>query len=229
MQNAIKRMLIAEDTDARFAVVDGYVGKSEFSVKRTCSGSETYTALRDGNFDVAVLDLHLKDMMSGQDVIKSIRRIKPYLPIVAMTDEAGDPAVEECLSLGANDCLVAPFSERTFMARIRKAVWHCSFMKSEFFLEWGEIRMDLKQRTAAYRGRAFALNDKEFALLQPLLKKEGGVVASDELEMAAWGNVNHMSIRLEKTLSVLRRKFEAAGAPKGVIENRRGVGYAITV
>ncbi len=222
-------MLIAEDTDVRYNYVHGCVDKAEFAVTRSWRGRDAFARLKRGHYDIAVLDLHLQDNMSGQDVIKSIRRIKPHLPIVAMTDEAGDPAIEECLSIGANDCLVAPFSERTFRARVAKAIWHCGFMKSADFLEWGDIRMDLKRRTAAYRGREFVLNDKELALLQLLLKKEGGVVPSDELEMAAWGNVNHISIRLEKTVSILRKKFEEKGTSHDVIENRRGVGYALTV
>lgn len=222
-------MLVAEDTDARYNIVYGCVDKAEFAVTRTYRGRDAFAKLRNCRYDVAVLDLHLRDNMSGQDVIRSIRRIKPHMPIVAMTDESGDPAIEECLSLGANDCLVAPFSARTFRARISKAIWHCGFMKSADFLEWGDVRMDVKRRTAAYRGREFPLNDKEFALLQPLLKKEGGVVPSDELEMAAWGSVNHISIRLEKTVSLLRKKFVENGAPNDIIENRRGVGYALTV
>ena len=229
MSELKKRMLVAEDKNERFNLVEGFVDKAVFTVTRTFRGSETYDKLKNEDFDIAVLDLHLMDSMSGQDVIRAIRRLKPQLPIVAMTDESGDPAVAECLTLGANDCLVAPFSRGTFMARVKTAIWHCSFMGGESVIEWGDVSMDLEKRTASYCGQSFPLSDKEYALLQPLIRKQGGVIPSDELERIGWGSVNHMSVRLEHALSKLRQKFVKCNAPQDIIDNHKGVGYALTV
>ena len=229
MSELKKRMLVAEDKNERFNLVEGFVDKAVFTVTRTFRGSETYDKLKNEDFDIAVLDLHLMDSMSGQDVIRAIRRLKPQLPIVAMTDESGAPAVAECLALGANDCLVAPFSRGTFMARVKTAIWHCSFMGGESVIEWGDVSMDLEKRTASYCGQSFPLSDKEYALLQPLIRKQGGVIPSDELERIGWGSVNHMSVRLEHALSKLRQKFVKCNAPQDIIDNHKGVGYALTV
>lgn len=229
MSELKKRMLVAEDKNERFNLVEGFVDKAVFTVTRTFRGSETYDKLKNEDFDIAVLDLHLMDSMSGQDVIRAIRRLKPQLPIVAMTDESGDPAVAECLALGANDCLVAPFSRGTFMARVKTAIWHCSFMGGESVIEWGDVSMDLEKRTASYCGQSFPLSDKEYALLQPLIRKQGGVIPSNELERIGWGSVNHMSVRLEHALSKLRQKFVKCNAPQDIIDNHKGVGYALTV
>ncbi len=227
MKSNTLKMLVAEDRLDRFTLVDKCIDKSKFTVTRTTSGSETFNALKDGDYDIALLDLHLSDKMSGQAVIEAIHRIKPNLPIVAMTNESGDPVVAECLALGAEDFLMAPFSESTFRARIQKALYHANSRKVNEPLRYGPVAIDPPRHKGSYNGQEFTIAGNQIPVLQMLVGHQGSVVASADLEKAGWGSVIHASTRLNHVITKLRKKMTALGAPEEVINNHKGVGYAI--
>ncbi len=221
------RILMAEDNDRRYELVCEFIDTSRFSVDRTRSGKSAYQELVGNEYDLAVLDLHLSDGISGQDVIKAVRPLKPTLPIVAVSNESGDPAVAECLALDADDVLIAPFSKSTFVARIERAMRHCATMRHDEPLEFGAIRLDPVKRSATYCGKKLDLNGKEFTILKKLLENRGRTAPSDELEKAAWGDVIHQSTRLAHVIAALRVKLQSLGAPRNIITNFKGVGYSI--
>ncbi len=229
MENYKKRMLIAEDKDDRFAKISGLVNHNEFCVTRTYKGQETYETLSENDFDIAIIDLHLLDKMTGQDVIRAIRRIKPNLPIIAMTALDGERVVEECLELGADDCITESFLPGTFRARLRTVMRHCRNNRNdEEVLEYAGISMDLKRRVVTFFGQTFQLTNIEFCFLKLLLASRGTFVSAERLELAAWGDLDPLTLRLEKHISLLRGKFKKIHK-QNVIKNRREVGYAIKV
>jgi len=225
------KVLVAEDTSRDFATIRDYLLSLKledccFEVVRTSDGRDALSRMREEEFDLVVLDVCLPNM-DGRAILKRIRRKKPFLPIVAVSSYHGDIGEADTLNAGADDFISKPFSERTFQARIKKALWHGSLASMDKELTWGHVRMNIDTRTATYRGERLILTEFEFNILLQLVRAEGKIVEANELERAAWGNVERFSMRLANKIKTLRNKFEVIGAPRDIIDTNRGMGYVL--
>jgi DNA-binding response OmpR family regulator len=182
--------------------------------------------MRDDDFSLVVLDVCLP-RMDGRAILKSIRRQKPFLPIIAVSSFQGDMGEAETLNAGADDFLSKPFSEGTFHARVKKALWHGSLATMDKESAWGHVRMNVDTRSTTYRGKRMELSEFEFNILLLLVQAQGRVVEANALERAAWGDVERFSMRLANKIKTLRNKFEALGAPRDIIDTNRGMGYVL--
>ena len=225
------RVLVAEDSADDFETVRSYLESMktdgfQFDIVRTNDGREALSMMRNEDFALVILDVCLP-RKDGRAILKSIRRQKPFLPVVAISSFQGDAGEAETLNLGADDFLSKPFSRRTFQARIKKAIWHGSFTTMERSFSWGNVCMTIDTRTAEYRGAPLDLSDYEFNILLALVQARGRIVGADALEKSAWGDVERFSMRLANKIKTLRNKFEAFGAPREIIDTNRGMGYVL--
>jgi len=225
------KVLVAEDTTSEFDTIQSYlmslqVEGSNVEVIRTSDGRETLSRMRDEDFALVILDIHLP-RLDGRAILKRIRRQKPFLPIVAVSSFQGDVGEAETLNAGADDFLSKPFSERTFHARVKKALWHGSLATMDKESVWGHVKMNIDTRSATYRDKRLELTEFEFNILLQLVQAQGHIVDANTLERAAWGDVERFSMRLANKIKTLRNKFEAVGAPREIIDTNRGMGYVL--
>ena len=225
------KVLVAEDTTSEFDTIQSYlmslqVEGSNVEVIRTSDGRETLSRMRDEDFALVILDIHLP-RLDGRAILKRIRRQKPFLPIVAVSSFQGDVGEAETLNAGADDFLSKPFSERTFHARVKKALWHGSLATMDKESVWGHVKMNIDTRSATYRDKRLELSEFEFNILLQLVQAQGHIVDANTLERAAWGDVERFSMRLANKIKTLRNKFEAVGAPREIIDTNRGMGYVL--
>jgi len=225
------KVLVAEDTTSDFTTIRDYllsmqVEGCRVEVVRTSDGREALSRMRDEDFALVILDICLP-RLDGRAVLKSIRRQKPFLPIVAVSSFQGDAGEADTLNAGADDFLSKPFSERTFHARVKKALWHGSLATMDKESAWGHVRMNIDTRSASYRGERLDLSEFEFNILLQLVRAQGRIVEANALERAAWGDVERFSMRLANKIKTLRNKFEALGAPRDIIDTNRGMGYVL--
>ena len=82
------------------------------------TGREGISAIRTGDFDLAILDLGLPDI-DGLDVLKQVKDIKKTLPVLILTARDGIENKVKGLDLGADDYLAKPFSIEELLARLR--------------------------------------------------------------------------------------------------------------
>lgn len=231
--NAMKtlKVLVAEDTASEFATIRDYlmslhVEGCKVEVVRTNDGQKAFSLMRDEDFALVILDVCLPHM-DGHAILKSIRRQKPFLPIVAVSSFQGDIGEADTLNEGADDFLSKPFSERTFHARVKKALWHGRLATIDKESSWGHVRMNVDTRSATYRGVHLDLSELEFNILLQLVRAQGQVVEANALERTTWGDVERFSMRLANKIKTLRNKFEALGAPRDIIDTNRGMGYVL--
>ena len=195
-------------------------------VEREAFGDLALEKILNSEYDIVILDIELPKK-NGREILREVRKSKPYLPIIAVSAFAGVHGEAECLNLGADDYIEKRFNKDTFQARVRRAMWHGSVANQNKVLSWGSINVNVNTRTVRYRRTKMDLSEKEFNILLPLVKAQGRIVDADVLEKAAWGDVNRMSIRLELKIKALRDKFSALGAPRDIIDANRGMGYVL--
>ena len=225
------KILVAEDNTSDFDAIKSYlmslnIEGCKVEVIRTSDGQEALSHMRNEDFALVILDISLP-RMDGRAILKRISRQKPFLPIVAVSSFHGDAGEAETLNAGADDFLSKPFSERTFLARVKKALWHGSLVTMDKESAWGHVNMNINTRSASYRDKHLELTEFEFNILLQLVQAQGHIVEANTLERATWGDVERFSMRLANKIKTLRNKFEAVGAPREIIDANRGMGYAL--
>ena len=221
-----KRALVAEDNDGHYKAFEEFLVEMGLEVEREAFGDMALEKILNSEYDIVILDIELPKK-NGLEIIREVRKSKPYLPIIAVSAFAGVHGEAECLNLGADDYIEKRFNKDTFQARVRRALWHGSVANQDKVLSWGGINVNVNTRTVRYRKTKLDLSEKEFNILLPLVKAQGRIVDPDILEKAAWGDINRTSIRLALKIKALRDKFSALGAPRDIIDSNRGMGYVL--
>ena len=221
-----KRALVAEDNDGHYKAFKEFLVEMGLEVEREAFGDMALKKILNSEYDVVILDIELPKK-NGLEIIREVRKSKPYLPIIAVSAFAGVHGEAECLNLGADDYIEKRFNKDTFQARVRRAMWHGSVANQDKVLSWGGINVNVNTRTVRYRKTKMDLSEKEFNILLPLIKAQGRIVDPDILEKAAWDDINRTSIRLALKIKALRDKFSALGAPRDIIDSNRGMGYVL--
>jgi two-component system OmpR family response regulator len=174
--------------------------------------------------DAVVLDVGLPDR-SGFDVARTLRKKGSQVPILMLTarDSVGDRV--EGLDAGADDYLVKPFAYEELLARLRALGRRPPTRKSPM-LKAGPIELDETTRRVAVSGKSVDLSQREFSILECLLRRPGQVLSRDQLLDYAWPyGVALTPNTVEAYIHLLREKLGSDGAER--VETVRGVGYRL--
>ncbi|WP_315918239.1 response regulator transcription factor [Mesorhizobium sp. SP-1A] len=187
-------------------VRDGHLGEEAASV---------------GGHALVLLDIGLPGR-SGLEILRSLRAAGDRRPILLITarDELDDRVAG--LDLGADDYLVKPFEVKELLARMR-AVLRRHGGQAVSTLNTSEVELDLSSHEVKYRGKGEVLPAREFALIQALLERPGGILSRAQLEerLYGWGEEVE-SNAVDVLIHYVRRKFD-----KDIIRNVRGAGWMI--
>jgi len=175
-------------------------------------------------YDVILLDWMLPGL-NGIEICRSIRRENEIIPIIFLTaKDTVDDAVFG-LEAGANDYIRKPFSFEELLARIRVLMRSHQQVNGEF--EAGDISMDVEKHVVSKEGKPIDLTQKEFALLEYLLRNKGKVCRRTRIIEKIWDiHFEHDSSVIDVYINALRRKLDTPGTPS-LITTVRGVGYKI--
>src|ERR1700730_10899670 len=135
-------------------------------------------------YDAVILDV----MLPGIDGFETCRRLRAqevWAPILMLTarDRVHDRVAG--LDSGADDYLTKPFSFRELLARLR-AVARRGTPDRPTVLEVGDLYLDPAARRV-WRGKSeIDLSQKEFALLEALMRRSGEVLSRLDLLECGW-------------------------------------------
>ncbi len=179
--------------------------------------------------DVAILDLGLPDA-DGIDFIRNVRAFSA-LPILVLSARTEETAKVAALDAGADDYLTKPFGVAELTARLR-AMLRRGARTSENespVVEFGDVTVDLANRSVRRAGAAVHLTPVEFRLLAQLVAHPGKVLTHRLLLREVWGpsHVEH-SHYLRIYMAHLRQKLEPDPARPRHLLTETGVGYRFT-
>jgi len=172
-----------------------------------------------------VLDRRLPDG-DGLDVCRRARKAGFANSILVLTARDDPESTVEGLSEGADDYLGKPFDIAVLAARAR-ALLRRNERRSPREMKCGNLKLDPGRRLAWRDGRELELTAREFAILEALLNRPGGVTSREEILEEAWGEREEpMSNTIDVLIGRLRRKLDTPGQPTR-IEAVRGMGYRL--
>ncbi|TVR13310.1 MAG: DNA-binding response regulator [Planctomycetota bacterium] len=219
------RVLIVEDyLPLRQSLVQGLRDQG-YAVDATGDGEEAWWYLRDGHYDVVILDRMLPGY-DGLTIIKRAREADLTTPILMLT--ACDTVEDRVAGLdaGADDYLVKPFAVPELLARLRRLLRrHLGSADSR--IQHGRLLVDVAAKRVTWDGQEVVLTAREFQLLEILIGRRGQVVSREQLWEHCYDFASEtVSNVLEVLIGRLRRKLSAVGCTD-LITTRRGMGYEI--
>ncbi len=217
-------VLVVED-DADIAdVLRRSLRNEGYDVRTAADGLAALDAAAGFVPDLVVLDLGLP----GIDGIEVCRRLRQEgdVPILMLTARAETEDRVAGLDSGADDYLAKPFERSELLARIR-ALLRRRPPRGAASLEIADLALNPATREVTRGGRQVELTNREFELLEYLLRNERLVVSRQQLLDEVWGyDPMAATNTIDVFISNLRRKLEAGGEPR-LLHTKRGAGYVL--
>ena len=218
------RVLIVEDDAAIGEVLQRSLQLEGYEVALAPDGVAALERAYDFEPDAVILDLGLP-RLDGIDVAKRIRKDSD-VPILMLTAREGLESRVAGLDAGADDYLVKPFERQELLARVRAMLRRTPPRGSEW-LKVADLRLSPAQHQVFRDEREIDLTQREFELLEYLMRNERLVVTRDTLLEDVWGYVSPGETNtVDVFVSNLRRKLEADGEPR-LLHTVRGAGYVL--
>jgi two-component system phosphate regulon response regulator PhoB len=221
------RILVADGDEHASSVVRSHLESAGFEVISAASAEEAVGKVRGMNPALVIFDTMIPGM-SGTDFLRTLRSTPATcnIPIVALSERAGEIDRIVGLELGADDYVSKPFSARELTLRVKAILSRCPAAppKPERF-RMGRLMLDLPNHEFSIDGVPVSLTALEFRLLLTLLREGGRVVSREQLIEQAWGPDSEVSQRTVDTQ--LRRLRVKLGAAAEQIQTVRGFGYRL--
>ncbi len=90
-------------------------------------------AIRDGTYDLILLDMKLPDS-DGMEILKEIHETKPNLPVIVMTGYSTVQNAVDAMKLGAFDYLAKPFTDEALMLVVGRAIEKKRIVEENLYL-----------------------------------------------------------------------------------------------
>jgi DNA-binding response OmpR family regulator len=218
MRHMAGTIMVVEDERNIGALVRTYLEREGFEVLWLRNGEDALAELHLHPIALVVLDIGLP----GLDGFEVCRRIGGRVPVILLTarDEEADRVAG--LELGADDYVVKPFSPRELTARVKAVLRRAQGPRAQDAVSLGSVTLERSGRVVRVDGREVELTQREFDLLEYLMRHAGQVISKDTLLESVWGFLAPGETRtVEVHVAQLRKKL---GEP-GLIRTVRGVGY----
>src|ERR1700759_931088 len=226
MADRSPRVLVVEDDREIAQVLQRSLRLEGYDVTTSEDGETALTDARAFVPDLVVLDLGLPKI-DGMEVARRLRA-DDDVPILMLPARDAVEARVEGLDSGADDYLVKPFERQELLARLR-ALLRRRPPRGQATLTAGDLKLNPDTHEVARSGRRIDLTQREFELLEYLMRNERIVISRQRLLDEVWGyDPFSMTNTIEVFVSNLRRKLEAGGEPR-LLHTIRGAGYVLRV
>ena len=115
------KLLFVDDEKGFVHVLSNRLSKRGIDVYKTYSGTEGIRALREQDFDVALLDLKMEDM-DGIEVLKIFKKMYPQMAVIMLTGHGSEMAAREGIEYGAFDYLTKPCELEELLEKVHDAI-----------------------------------------------------------------------------------------------------------
>lgn len=217
------KILVVEDNKKLLQTIVKEL-KKHFEVESCEDGEEALYMIKQGIYDLVVLDLMLPSL-GGIDILKNIRNNHIDIPVLILTAKESLDEKVEAFSIGANDYLTKPFYMEELVARIYAMLRTTGKLQTKNTLDFYDLHLDLSKRRVFYKNEEIELQNKQFNLLEYFLLNKGTILLKEQIYDRIWGMESDATIEIvEVYISNLRKILSKFGYDK-CIKTKRKVGY----
>ena len=220
------RVLLVEDETAIANFIAEGLEEEGFATDVAHNGKEGLRLALDNlpEYDLILLDWMLPGA-SGIEICRAIRKENKDIPVIFLTAKDTVDDVVFGLESGANDYLRKPFAFEELLARMR--VLLRSTTGEQTIFRHADIELNLETHRVSKAGQSVVLTQKEFALLELLLRNKGKVCRRTRIIEKVWDiHFDHDTSVIDVYINFLRKKLDTPGQAS-FIQTLRGVGYRV--
>ena len=220
----MKILVIEDNAEVRHFLVKG-LKESGHTVEAVGSAKDGLRYGRDMVFDVLIVDRMLPNGADGIEVIEALRRDGNRTPVLFLSalDKIDDRV--RGLRAGGGDYLTKPFAFEELLARIDALHARTNIHTDETVIRVGNIELDLLARIVRRKDQIISLQQREFQILEYLMRRAGQVVTRTMLLSAIWSyQFDPTTNVIDVHIARLRRKLDDGQEPS-IILTMRNAGY----
>jgi len=180
-----KTILLVEDEESLQFYLKSELSFENYVVIQCFNGKNALDLLEAQTYDLVILDWMLPER-SGIDILRRLRRQGSNVPVIIMTarSEVDDKVMG--LDSGANDYITKPFEIEELLARIRVLLRVAGTNQKDEY-NYYDLIMNTKTHRVTLLNQPILLTQREFDLLNYLLRNKDVVVSRDEILDNVWG------------------------------------------
>ena len=232
MANHSEKILVVDDDSEIREIVRVLLESEGYSIVEAASG-ESALAIFSDQISLVILDI-MMDGMTGYQVCMKLRE-RSNVPILFLTAKNKDSDLTMGFSVGGDDYLAKPFSYAELLARVKGLLRRyftysgSNAVDSDSSLEYGGLVLQQTRNEVWLDGRELKLTDKEYRILQLMLKYRGKIFTAQNLYESVWeepfyySSSNTVMVHIRR----LREKIEKNPQEPTIIKTVWGKGYRI--
>jgi len=222
------RLLVVEDEAKTGDYLKQGLSEAGFQVSLARNGLDGHHLAMTDLFDVIIPDVMLPDV-SGWKILQSLREADNKTPVLFLSARDSIDDRVKGLELGADDYLIKPFAFAEVLARVRTLIRRGAVQTVDDILIVADLEMDIPKRKIQRAGKRILLSNKEFSLLELLLRREGEVLPRSLIASQVWDmNFDSDTNVIDVAIRRLRAKVDDDFTIK-LIHTVRGMGYKLEV
>lgn len=220
------KMLIVEDEVKTGDYIRQGLTEAGFVADLARNGLDGHHLASTQSYDLILLDVMLPDV-DGWKIVRSLREAGKATPVLFLTAKGSVEDRVKGLELGADDYLVKPFSFSELLARVRSLLRRAGGTMTSDRLEVDDLVLDLPRRRATRAGIRLNLTNKEFVLLELLVRRRGEVLPRSLIASLVWDmNFDSDTNVIDVAIRRLRAKVDDPFSSR-LIRTVRGMGYVL--
>ena len=214
-------ILIVEDEKGIVDFLKQGLEEENYTISTAFDGVEGLKKALELPIDLILLDWMLPKMQ-GIEVCKNIRKENLTIPIIFLTAKDTVQETIEGLKAGANDYIKKPFSFEELLERIKI---HFRAKDEAKILTLGNISIDKSKFQVFVDSNEIALTQREFELLEYLIKNKGTVCTRNKIIEDVWDiHFEYDTGVIDVFMNAIRKKLNLT-KDQDLIKTIRGVGY----
>lgn len=215
-------ILVVEDEKSLAGFIKKGLEEQGFVVDVCLDGDSGYAHATERPYDAIVLDIMLPGR-DGLSILSNLRQQRMPVPVILLTARSALGERIEGLNLGADDYLTKPFYVEELVARLH-AVLRRNTERTTIMEEDG-LTLNLITREVQVHGQPVDLTQREFNLLEYMMRSPGRVYTRTQILEHVWGyNFDPETNLVDVHIRRLRAKLDAKDRER-YVETVRGVGY----
>ena len=219
------RELVVEDEKHLNRIITEAMEDEGYSVDSCFNGADALDYALSAVYDVMILDIMLPKL-DGLELVRRLRRGGNHTPVLFLTARDSVADKVEGLESGGDYYLTKPFDFQELIAVVHVMTRKYTGNRSNIYTI-ADLTLDVSARTVTRAGRSIELTQKEFALLEYMVRNRGVVLSREMIENNLWnydyeGGTNVVDVYV----GYLRKKMDA-GFDKKLIHTVWGTGWVL--